>query len=174
MYRAKSTKYDCICEWPWISVQSKLEPLMHDTNKIDVWFFFYFWDKHENVSFMIMLIPTVFLSYALLPNCYLATIFVILSYVRSSSLLHTLYSWSFTNITHTLLTWLRTCRIVILLLSRKNRAQIKNLWCSSLPRQELVWISKYLHSSTFGTRFGTARLGNYITSHFSCTCSRWA
>ncbi len=35
MYGAKSTKYDYICEWPWMSVQSKLELLMYDTNKED-------------------------------------------------------------------------------------------------------------------------------------------
>ncbi len=35
MYRAKSTKYDYICEWPLMSMPSKLKLLMYDTNKED-------------------------------------------------------------------------------------------------------------------------------------------
>ncbi len=61
----------------------------------------------------------------------------------------------------TLSTWLHTCCIFILLLSRKNRAQMKNVHDSSLPQQELARISKFSHSSMFGSRFGTVRLGNY-------------
>ncbi len=60
----------------------------------------------------------------------------------------------------TLSTWLRTCRIFILLLSRKNRVQKKNVHDLSLPQQELARISKFSHSSMFGSRFGTVRLGH--------------
>ncbi len=78
---------------------------------------------------------------------------------------------------HTLSTWLRTCCIFILLLSRKNRAQMKNLHDSCSPQQELARISNFLHSSTFGNRFGTvgpshnqvdvwfrSKLGNFIAN----------
>ncbi len=61
--------------------------------------------------------------------------------------------------TRTLLTWLRTCHIFILLLSRKNKAQMKKLHDLHLPQQELARISKNLHSAIFGSRFGTVRLG---------------
>ncbi len=61
----------------------------------------------------------------------------------------------------TLLTWLRTFPIFILLLLRKNRAQMKNLHDSSLPQQELVQISNILRLAAFGSRFGTVRLGHY-------------
>ncbi len=35
MIGAKSTKYDYICEWPQMSMQSKLELLTYETNKED-------------------------------------------------------------------------------------------------------------------------------------------
>ncbi len=43
----------------------------------------------------------------------------------------------------TLATWLHTCHIFILLLSRKNRAQLKSLDDSSLSQQELARISTF-------------------------------
>ncbi len=61
----------------------------------------------------------------------------------------------------TLSTWIRICRIFILLLPRKNRAEMKNLNDSSLPQQELAQISKCLHLSMFGSRFGRVRIGHY-------------
>ncbi len=39
---------------------------------------------------------------------------------------------------------------------------MKNLHDSSFPQQELVRISNFLHSSSFGSRFGTVGLGHYI------------
>ncbi len=39
---------------------------------------------------------------------------------------------------------------------------MKDLHDSSFPQQELAGISNILHSSTFGNRFGTVRLGHKI------------
>ncbi len=50
--------------------------------------------------------------------------------------------------------------IFILLLSRKNWAQMKNVHDSSLPQQEFARISKFSHSSSFFSRFGIVRLGH--------------
>ncbi len=103
-----------------------------------------FWER--TVHYTIMLIPTVFLLYVLVSNCYLVTIFYtwkVRVYSACSFVVICKYN-------HTLSTWLHTCRIFILLLSRKNLAQMKNLHDSSLPQQELVRISKNLDSSTFG------------------------
>ncbi len=95
----------------------------------------------------------------------LLTIFILfILYVKASRRIHTVihivghnHTCSYLGTYIFVSTWLHTCHIVILLLSRKNRAQIKKIWCSSLPQQELVQISKYLHSFTFGSRFGTVR-----------------
>ncbi len=64
-----------------------------------------------------------------------------------------------TNVTRTLSTY----RIFILLLSRKNWAQMKNLHHSCSPQQELARISIFLHSSTFENSFGTVGLGHKAT-----------
>ncbi len=116
--------------------------------------------REITIHYTIMLIPTVFLPYALVFNCYLVTIFFIRIICEKFEFTMYSHSCSFANITCTLSTWLHTCRIVILLLLRKNQAQMKKLWCSSLPRQELVRISNFLHWSTFGSRFCTVRLGH--------------
>ncbi len=64
----------------------------------------------------------------------------------------------------TLSTWLHTCHIFILLLSRKNWAQVKHLHDSCSPQQEMAQISNFLHSSMFGNRFGTVGLEHYKTN----------
>ncbi len=66
----------------------------------------------------------MFLPYALLSNCYLVTFFFIRIIHEKFELTSHTDSCSFANITRTLLGWLHTCLIVILLLSRKNRVQI--------------------------------------------------
>ncbi len=114
--------------------------------------------REKTIHYTIVLIPTVFLLYALVSNCYLVTIFFI--HIICEKFTSHARSWSFANII--ILCQLGSVHVVffILLLSRKNRAQMKNLHDSSLPQQELARISKYLHSSTFGSRFGTVRLGH--------------
>ncbi len=117
--------------------------------------------RERTVHYTIVLIPTVFLPYMVVSNCYLVMIFFICIICEKFEFTSHAHSWSFANITHSLSTWHRTCLIIILLLSRKNQALIKDLHDSSLPQKELVWISKLLHSSTFGSRFGTMRCGHY-------------
>ncbi len=109
--------------------------------------------RERTIHYMIVLIPTVLLPYALVSNSYLVMIFFIHIIHEKFEFTSHAHSQSFANITHTLLTWLRIYRIVILLLSRKNQAQMKNLWCSFVPQ----------HSSTFGSRFGTVRLGHRLS-----------
>ncbi len=119
--------------------------------------------RERTVHYTVVLIPTVFLLYALMSNCYLVAIFFI-RIIREKFRVY--FTRSFVVIrkyNRTLSTWRRTCRIFILLLSRKNRAQMKNLHDSSLPKQELARISTFLHSSMFGSRFGTVRLGHYYS-----------
>ncbi len=51
------------------------------------------------------------------------------------------------------------CSSMFILLLRKNSAQLKKkTW--PFYKEEWAWISKILHSSSFGSRFGTVRLGN--------------
>ncbi len=115
--------------------------------------------RERTVHNTIMLIPTVFLPYTLLSNCYLVTFFSFRIIHEKFKLTSHADSHSFTNVTCTLSTWLRTCLIVILLLSRKNRAQMK-ISHSSFHQQELARISNFLHLSTFCSTFGTVRLGH--------------
>ncbi len=108
-----------------------------------------------------MLIPTVFLPYMLVSKWYIVMIFFIRIICEKFKFTSHAHSWSFANINRTLSTWLHTCHTFILLLSRKNRAQMKKLHDSPLLQQELARISKFLHLSTFGNRFSTVRLGHY-------------
>ncbi len=115
--------------------------------------------RERTIHYTIMLIPTVFLPYALVANlsCY------DLLYSYHMVEVQVYFARSFMVIRKynlTLSTWLRTCHIFILLLSRKNQDQMKNLHDQSLPQQELARISNFLHSSMFGSRFGTVRLGH--------------
>ncbi len=106
--------------------------------------------QERTVHYTTVLIPTVFLLYTLVSN-------------YCDNLLYSYHKWevpvnlarSFMVIRKyncTLSTWLHTCSIFILLLSRKNQVQMKNLHDLSLPQQELVRISNVLHSSTFSSR----------------------
>ncbi len=116
--------------------------------------------RERTIHYMIVLIVTVFLIYALVSNCYLVMIFFIRIIRKMFEFtLHT-HSWSFTNII--VLCRLGSVHVIffILLLSRKNRVQKKNINDSSLPQQELARISNFSHSSMFGSIFGTVRLGH--------------
>ncbi len=69
--------------------------------------------QEGTIHYTIVLIPTVFVQYVLLSNCYLVIIFFIDIIHEFTSDAH---SWSFMVIrkyNHTLLTWLHTCRIFI-------------------------------------------------------------
>ncbi len=103
--------------------------------------------RERSVHYMIVLIPTVFLPYLYHSEKFEFT-------------LHA-HSWSFANII--VLCWLGSIHavFVILLLSRKNWAQMKDLHDLSLPQEELARISNFLHSSTFDGKFGTLRIGHY-------------
>ncbi len=86
-----------------------------------------FLSRERTVHYTIVLIPTVLIPYVLVSNYYLVAIFFIRIIHEKFKFTSHAHSWSFTNINHTLSTWLRTCHIVILLLSRKNEAQMKKL-----------------------------------------------
>ncbi len=123
------------------------------------------------IHYTIVLIPTVFLLYVLVSNLSCDdrlssynTWEVRVYFARSFMVIH--------KYNRTLSTWLRTCHIFILLLSRKNQAQMKNLHDSSLPQQELAWIF-FLHLSTFGSRFDTVCIGHYVAFKIQCiSCTR--
>ncbi len=120
--------------------------------------------RESTVHYTIILITTVFLQYVLVSNCCPVTILFIHIIREKFEFTSHAHLWSFTNII--VLCWLGSVHVVffILLLSRKNWAQIKHLHDSSLPQQELARISKFLHSSTFGSRFGTVTPGHYVLS----------
>ncbi len=119
--------------------------------------------RERTVHYMIVLIPTVFLPYTLVSNCYLVTFFFICIIRKKFEFTLHAHLRSFANITHTLSTWLCTCLIVILLLLSYNWAQMKKFWFV-LPPTRIGANFKFLHSSSFGT----VRLG--ITN----SAERWA
>ncbi len=115
--------------------------------------------RERTIHYTIVLIPTVFYPYMLVSNCYLVMIFFIPIICEKFKFTSDTHSWSFANKSY-FANFAHSCRIFILLLSRKNQAQIKNLHDSSFPQQELARMSNFLHSSSFRSRFGTVGLGH--------------
>ncbi len=118
--------------------------------------------RERTIYNTIMLIPTVFLPYALVSNCYLATLFFIRIIREKFEFTSHADSRSFAKITRTLSTWLHTCLIVILPLSRNNRAQMKNFWFLLSPTEiganfkhfTFIHIRQYIrHSETWALDF---------------------
>ncbi len=93
--------------------------------------------RERTVHYTIMLIPTVFLLYALVSNCYLVTFFFFSIISEKFEFTSHTQSRSFANITRSLSTWLLTCLTIILLLSRKNQAQKVKF----LIRARCLWVS---------------------------------
>ncbi len=79
--------------------------------------------RERTVHYTIVLIPTVFLPYALLSNCYLVTIFFIPIIREKFEFTSHAHSWSFTNII--VLCWLGSIHVVFLSYYYRERTELK-------------------------------------------------
>ncbi len=113
--------------------------------------------RERTVHYTIVLILTVFFPYMLESNCYLVTIFFIHIIVEKFELTSHTHSWSFANI----IVLCRFGSIDVTFFSYYYWERTELKWKIYMIRQELARISKVLHSSMFGCRFGTVRLGHH-------------
>ncbi len=98
------------------------------------------WER--TVHYTIVLIPTVFLQYALVSNCYLVTIFFIRIIREKFEFTSYAHLWSFANII--LLCRLGSIHVIFLCYYYQERTKLKwKFHDSSLPKQELALISNF-------------------------------
>ncbi len=145
-----------IREWFALLLSLLVEPILAHTCWVCT---FSCLSRERTVHYTIVLIPTVFLPYALVSNCYLVTIFFIRIIHKKFEFTSHAHSWSFANII--VVCQLGSVHVIFLSYYYQERTELKlkNYMISSLPQQELARISKLLHSSTFCSRFGTVWLG---------------
>ncbi len=79
--------------------------------------------QERTIHYTIMLIPTVFLPYMLVSNCYLVTIFFILIIREKFELTLHAHSWSFANII--ILCWLGSIHVIFLSYYYRERTELK-------------------------------------------------
>ncbi len=119
------------------------------------------WER--TVHYMIVLIPTVFLPYALVYICYLVTIFFIRIILEKFELTSQAHSWLFANII--VLCWLGSVHVYFYLtiIEKEPSSNEKCTWLVPSPtRIDTNFKFFILRSSTFGSIFGTVRLGHKL------------
>ncbi len=107
-------------EWFALSFTLLVIPLLAHTYWVHT---FLFLSQERTVHYTIVLIPTVFLPYALVSNCYLVMIFFIRNICNNFKFTSHSHSWSFANII--VLCWLGSILVIFLSYHYRERTKLK-------------------------------------------------